>query len=83
MSKYLIKATEQYRVDTETEVTNLITEAKSSKIYELKQYNSKKKEVVKKGEVEDTYYLVTLYKTFNEEKFPVSEIELTYNNKED
>lgn len=48
MSKYLIKTTEQYRVDTETEVTNLIEEAKSSKIYELKQYNSKKKEVVKK-----------------------------------
>lgn len=82
MSKYLIKTTEQYRVDTETEVTNLIEEAKSSKIYELKQYNSKKKEVVKKGEIEDTYYLVTLYKTFNEEKFPDLEIELTY-NKED
>lgn len=81
MAKFLIKTTEQYRIDTETEVSNLIEEAKTSKEYELKQYNSKKKESIKKGEVEDTYYIVTLYKTFNEEKFPNSEIELIYNRK--
>lgn len=78
MSKYLTSVTEVYRVDTESEVEILLNETKEDKRYELKKYNCQYKEKKVKGEIEDTYYLVSLTKIFNDVKEPISEIRVKY-----
>lgn len=68
MAKYMLEVTEQYRVDTEEEVTALIEDFKANAIeegYIPKGYNSSLKEKKSKGEVVDTGYLVKLTKVYN------------------
>jgi hypothetical protein len=76
--KYLLETTEVYRVDKESEAKELIESAKSGNNYLLKKYSSQYKERKQKGEVVDAWYRVTLVKTFNEEKEPITSIEIKY-----
>lgn len=78
MNKYLVSATEVYRVDNEESAAALIDEAKAETKYILAKYSSVKKEKKAKGEIIDEWYQVTLVKKFNDEKDPVSNINVNY-----
>lgn len=78
MSKYLIQTTEVYRVDTETEVENLIAEAKEETIFDVVKYNCEHKERKLKGEVIDDYYKVSIVKSFTLEKEPDRQVLINY-----
>lgn len=78
MQKYLITTTETWRVNRESDVATFIEEAKESTDFELKKYTSEYKEAKAKGEVIDSWYKVTLVKSFNSEKEPETQIEVTY-----
>lgn len=82
MAKYLITTCETYRVDTESEATSLIENAKKDNDYELKKYTSQKKNKKQKGEIIDEWILVSLTKTFTDEKDPVGTTTITYDNSE-
>lgn len=76
--KYLIQTTEIYRASNEVEAQELINEAKQAGEYELAKYSSEKKEVKSKGEVVDEYMKVSLTKTFNNIKEPITTAIITY-----
>lgn len=78
MNKYLVSATEVYRVDNEESAAALIDEAKAETKYILAKYSSVKKEKKAKGEIIDEWYQVTLVKKFNDEKDPISNINVNY-----
>lgn len=78
MSKYLITTSETYRVDSESEAKQLIEDAKTSNLYELKKYTSEYKEKKQKGEVIDAWWKVVLTKTFSDEKEPMGNAEVKY-----
>lgn len=79
MSKYLIRTTEFYRVDTENEAKTFIEEQKRKGNYEVTKYSTERKEKKAKGEVVDAWYRVTLVKDFNDEKEPL----VSYDEEED
>lgn len=66
MSKYLLKTTEVFRVDSESEAELLIEETKADSSFELTDYSVKKKTTK-----DDEYFLVTFKKKFNDEKNPI------------
>ena len=70
MSKYLVSTTETYRVDTESEATRAIEEAKQDGSYVLGKYTSEHKERKSKGEVIDEWRRVLITKEFCDEKEP-------------
>ena len=76
--KYLLETTEIYRVDNEAEAQELIAQAKKGNNYILKKYSSQYKERKQKGEVVDAWYRVTLVKSFNDEKEPERQVDLSY-----
>lgn len=78
MSKYLVSTTETYRVDTESEATRVIEEAKQDGSYVLGKYTSEHKERKSKGEVIDEYWKLTLTKLFNDIKEPDSIVNVSY-----
>ena len=78
MAKYLITTTEVYRVDSEAEVESAIAEAKMDNSFTLIKYNREYKEKKKGGEIVDSYYKLSLVKGFNEEKDPISSVEISY-----
>lgn len=78
MSRYLIKVTEQYRCDTESEARELIEEAKASSQYTVIKSSSEIKTLKQKGEVIDEWRRVLITKEFNEEKDPSSDIQVEY-----
>lgn len=78
MNKYLVSATEVYHVDNEESAAALIDEAKAETKYILAKYSSVKKEKKAKGEIVDEWYQVTLVKKFNDEKDPISNIDVNY-----
>lgn len=78
MSKYLVSTTETYRVDTESEATRAIEEAKQDDSYVLGKYTSEHKERKSKGEVIDEYWKLTLTKLFNDIKEPDSIVNVNY-----
>ena len=82
MSKYLISVTENYRVDSESEVEQLIKDANESSEYSLIRHSSNYKERKQKGEVIDSYWKVSLTKTFTDEKDPIGTTTITYDNSE-
>ena len=77
--KYLLNTTEVYRVSSEAEAAAHIDSAKKESGYILSKYSSQFKERKQKGEVVDSYFKVTLVKEFNNEKEPMANIEITYN----
>ena len=78
MAKYLVSTTETYRVDTETEATQAIEEAKADNTYVLGKYTSEHKERRAKGEVVDEYWKLTLTKLFNDIKEADTQVSITY-----
>lgn len=76
--KYLLETTESYRVDNEAAAQEIIEKAKSSSQYLLIRYTTTYKEKKVKGEVEDSWYKVTLVKKFTDEKEPDGSIEINY-----
>ena len=78
MNKYLVSATEVYRVDNEESAAALIDEAKAETKYILAKYSSVKKEKKAKGEIVDDWSQVTVVKKFNDEKDPISNIDVNY-----
>lgn len=78
MGKYLIKTTEEHRADTVREAEELIAAAKADNRYELSKYSSTYKERKQKGEVIDSWYIVTLVKTFDDPKEPCGEASVEY-----
>lgn len=78
MAKFLISTVETYRVDTEAQVQELISDAKANPYYQLSKYSSQKKEKKAKGEVIDDWYHVTLTKVFDDEKDPYIETTVEY-----
>ena len=75
MAKYLIKTVETYRCDTENEAKNFIESQKNGGQYTLSKYTSETKEVKEKGEVVDSYQLVSLTKVFDNAKDPMGSID--------
>lgn len=80
MSKHLISVTEVYRVDNEDQAARLIEDAKNSNQYTLSKYSSVHKERKKQGAVVDEWYRLTLTKVFDDEKEPISEVSIEYQN---
>ena len=80
MAKHLISVTEVYRVDNEDQAARLIEDAKNSNQYVLSKYSSVHKERKQKGEVIDEWYRLTLTKVFDDEKEPISEVSIEYQN---
>lgn len=78
MSKYLVSTVETYRVDTETEATKVIEEAKQDNAYVLGKYTSEHKERKSKGEVIDEYWKLSLTKIFNDIKEADTPITINY-----
>lgn len=78
--KYLIKTKEEYRVGSEAEAVRLIEEAKKDNHFILLKYENQYKERKQKGEVVDSYWKVTLTKTFTDEKEPMFSTEISYSN---
>lgn len=78
MSKYLVSTTETYRVDSESEATRAIEEAKKDNSYTLSKYTNEHKERKSKGEIIDEYWKLTLTKNFNDIKEPNSIITVDY-----
>lgn len=76
--KYLVNVTEVYRVDSESEVEQLIADAKADDNFTLTKYNREYKEKKSKGDVVDSWYKVTLVKNFNDEKNPERIVEVSY-----
>lgn len=76
--KYLISTVETYRVDTESEATQLIAEAKSDNKFTLSKYNCERKDIKEKGEIVGEYYKVSFTKVFNDIKDPVVETTVAY-----
>lgn len=76
--KYLVKTTETYRVDSDAEVLEMVKEAKESLQWTLEGHTSKKKQVKQKGEIVDEYFMLTLTKSFNDEKEPMNDIAIIY-----
>lgn len=78
--KYLLTTTEVYRVESENEAKKMIEEAKEDNHFILKKYTSEYKERKQKGEVIDTYWKVSLVKTFTNEKEPQLRTIVSYAN---
>ena len=82
MSKYLVSVTENYRVDSESEVETMLEEAKNDNTFILSKYTSTFKEKKQKGEVIDSWYKVSLTKTFTDEKEPDRQVNISYGSQE-
>lgn len=78
MSVRLIKTTEQYRCDTESEAKKFIEEQRQSGQYEMGKYSSEIRQAKMKGEVVDEWYRVVLTKKFDDEKEPIGDINHVY-----
>lgn len=78
--KYLLKTVETYRVATEDEAKKLIEDAKKDRNFTLVKYLSEIREQKAKGEVIDSWYRVTLTKSFTDEKEPDATVTVSYNS---
>lgn len=75
---YLTKVKEQYRVEYENQVAEFNQLLKESNEFTLEAFSYKKKEVKKKGEVVEEYYVVEVTKSFNDIKEPTHTININY-----
>lgn len=74
---YLLRTTEVYRVDDEPAAKQLIEEAKNDG-YGVTKYSCDLHERKSKGEVIDSWYRVTLTRSFSDEKEPEGQTYITY-----
>ena len=75
---YVIRTTETYRVPNEEAVKKLLEELKSNRMFEIVKYSSIKKERKEKGEIVDEWIRLEVVKVFNDEKEPISEVQVRY-----
>lgn len=80
MSRFLIKTTETYRIDTVEEVEAFHTELKENGNFELAAFSYAIKQIKEKKEVVGEYCLAKVVKIFNDEKDPVNTITINYDN---
>jgi len=76
--KYLINSVDTYRVATVEDVERLHEELKANTNFTLASFSYKTKYIKQKGEVIDEYQLVSAKKIFNDEKDPISSVDVTY-----
>lgn len=76
--KYLISTTDIYRVSTIEEVEKLHQDLKDDTNFTLASFSYKTKVQKQKGEIVDEWQLVTAKKVFNEEKDPISCVNIEY-----
>ena len=76
--KYLINSVDTYRVATVEDVKRLHEELKANPNFTLASFSYKTKTVKQKGEIIDEYQLVSVKKIFNDEKDPMTFIEIQY-----
>lgn len=76
--KYLISTTEVHRFNSEQEAADFVEAAKKEPGYTLSKSTVEYKERKQKGEVIDFWWKVTLVKKFNDEKEPISDVEIQY-----
>lgn len=74
----MISDTTVYRVGTVEEVEKLHSELKADGRFELTSFSYKTKNIKEKGEILETYQLVTAKKVFNDEKDPTSSVKIDY-----
>ena len=70
--KFLLRVTEEYRVDSENEATQLEEKCKKDSVYQVIKCTKQYKERKQKGEVVDAWYKVTITKQFTDEKEPIN-----------
>lgn len=75
---YLLKTQEIYRVDDEVAAKTLIENAKQDGAGDLVKYACDYHERKQKGEVIDSWYRVTLTRSFTDEKDPIGQTYITY-----
>ena len=78
INQYLISTCEVYRLESEAAVKKAIEEAKNASEYQLVKYVSEYKERKQKGEVIDSYYKLSLTKSFNDIKEPDAYVDVKY-----
>ena len=78
MVKYLISAVNTVRVHNVADVEALHEELSKDVNFTLSAFSYKTKYVKLKGEIIDEYQVVTAKKVFNDEKDPVSSINVRY-----
>lgn len=71
MAKYLVKRTDVYRVDTESEAKAFVEQQKANSKYEVVKHSTELRNAKAKGEIVDEWYRVTIVKNCNEEKDPI------------
>lgn len=74
MSKYLIRTTETYRADSETEANELIEKAKADPKYEVTKSMIENRTSKAKGEIVDEWKRVSITKIFSDEKEPYGDL---------
>ncbi len=77
--KYLIGCTNTVRLSTLNEVEEFHEELKHENKFQLNNFSWTLKEIKKKGEVVDEYFLVKYKITFTNEKDPEVQYEVEYN----
>lgn len=76
---YLIKTTEEYRVNSEAEAARVIEEAKNDKRFTLLKSQTAYKTIKEKKEIVEEYWLCTLVKQFTDAKYPDCTVSVIYN----
>lgn len=71
MGKYLVKRTDIYRIDTETEAKTFMEQQIANSRYEVVKHSTELRQAKAKGEVVDEWYRVTIVKNCNDEKDPI------------
>jgi hypothetical protein len=75
MIRYLLKTTEEYRLETLDEVVSFrkwLYQDGSSQGYDINSFGYVEKAIKEKGEYIDSYYVVKVQKKFDDEKDPVN-----------
>ena len=75
---YLISVVDTYRVATVEDVERLHEELKNDGHFTLASFSYKTKYIKQKGDIIDEYQLVSAKKIFNDEKEPISSIDIHY-----
>ena len=78
MNKYLLTSTDTYRVETVEDVEALHEELKNNPRFQLVSFSYKTKYIKEKGEIIGEYQVVSAKKVFNDEKEPISEVQVRY-----
>lgn len=76
--RYLLNTTEKYRVETVAEVETLHEEFLKDNKYTVNSFGYVTKYIKEKGDIIGEYQVITVKKTFNEEKEPGVDVDINY-----